>query len=136
MTKVYPPTIDATGQVQSPQMSDPPRDAITHGGRSAEGFAPARLEDAYGSRVEVVGLTIGERETIVRALEDPPAGLEQLRGGAARRAGRPPARLARLRPRLPWSSVVTRLCPRDRTRSRLKSPRMRPSVLSRLEFGC
>ena len=39
-----------------------------------------RLEDVYGLGVEVVGLTIGERETILRALEDSPAGLEQLRG--------------------------------------------------------
>ena len=39
-----------------------------------------RLEDAYGGMVKVPALTIPERETIIRALDDPPAGLEELRG--------------------------------------------------------
>ncbi len=39
-----------------------------------------RLEGAYGREVKVLGLDIPERETIIRALEDPPAGLEELRG--------------------------------------------------------
>jgi hypothetical protein len=38
-----------------------------------------RLEDNYGRMTRVVGLTIPERETIMRALEDAPDGLEQLR---------------------------------------------------------
>ena len=37
-----------------------------------------RLEDAYGRQGTVLALTIPERETIIRALEDPPAGLEEL----------------------------------------------------------
>ncbi len=39
-----------------------------------------RLEAAYGREVKVLGLDIPERETIIRALEDPPPGLEELRG--------------------------------------------------------
>jgi hypothetical protein len=39
-----------------------------------------KLEDAYGREVTVLALTIPERETIIRALDDPPAGLEELRG--------------------------------------------------------
>jgi hypothetical protein len=39
-----------------------------------------RLEDCYGREVKVLALDIAERETIIRALEDPPAGLEELRG--------------------------------------------------------
>ncbi len=39
-----------------------------------------RLEDVYRREVKVLGLDIPERETIIRALEDPPAGLEELRG--------------------------------------------------------
>ncbi len=38
-----------------------------------------RLETAYGREVKVLGLDIAERETIIRALDDPPAGLEELR---------------------------------------------------------
>jgi hypothetical protein len=38
-----------------------------------------RLEDCYGRGVKVLGLEIAERETIIRALNDPPAGLEELR---------------------------------------------------------
>ena len=37
MTKVYLPTIDTSGHGPSPRMSDPPRDAVTHGAWSAEG---------------------------------------------------------------------------------------------------
>jgi hypothetical protein len=39
----------------------------------------SRLEDAYGRCVRVLALTVLERETIIRALDDAPAGLEQLR---------------------------------------------------------
>ena len=39
-----------------------------------------RLENAYGRDVKILGITIPERETIIRALDDPPAGLEELRG--------------------------------------------------------
>ena len=39
-----------------------------------------RLEDAYGRDVRVLALTIPDRETILVALDDPPAGLEELRG--------------------------------------------------------
>lgn len=38
-----------------------------------------RLESAYGRDVKVLGLDIAERETIIRALDDPPPGLEELR---------------------------------------------------------
>jgi hypothetical protein len=38
-----------------------------------------RLERAYGDRIRILALDIPERETIIRALEDPPAGLEELR---------------------------------------------------------
>ena len=40
----------------------------------------AKLEDASGRMVKVLALTISERETAFRALDDPPAGLEELRG--------------------------------------------------------
>jgi hypothetical protein len=33
---------------------------------------------------KVLALTVPERETIIRALDDPPAGLEELRGAASR----------------------------------------------------
>ena len=39
-----------------------------------------RLETANGRMTKVLALTIPERETIVRALEDAPPGLEELRG--------------------------------------------------------
>ena len=39
-----------------------------------------RLEDAFGRMVRVFALTVSERETILRALDDPPRGLEELRG--------------------------------------------------------
>jgi hypothetical protein len=38
-----------------------------------------RLETAYGRMTKVLALTIPERETIIRALDDPPPGLEELR---------------------------------------------------------
>lgn len=38
-----------------------------------------KLEDAYRREVKVMALDVPERETILRALEDPPAGLEDLR---------------------------------------------------------
>jgi hypothetical protein len=38
-----------------------------------------RLEDAYRRDVKVLALTIPERETILAALDDPPAGLTELR---------------------------------------------------------
>ena len=39
-----------------------------------------RLEDAYDLETEVLALTIPEREAIIRALDDPPDGLAELRG--------------------------------------------------------
>jgi hypothetical protein len=39
----------------------------------------ARLETAYGRVTKVLGLTIPDRETIIRALDNPPPGLEELR---------------------------------------------------------
>jgi hypothetical protein len=39
-----------------------------------------RLESAYGRAVKVLALDVAERETILAALDDPPAGLEELRG--------------------------------------------------------
>jgi hypothetical protein len=78
-----------------------------------------RLEDYYGRDVKVLALEIDERQTVIRALEDPPAGLEELRGvllrervwlredGLARLSGRLRSRLcllqsgARLLPRTP-----------------------------------
>jgi hypothetical protein len=39
----------------------------------------SRLEDAFGRMVRVFALTIPERETIIRALDDAPDGLEELR---------------------------------------------------------
>jgi hypothetical protein len=39
-----------------------------------------KLEDAYRREVKVLALTIPERTTILAALHDPPAGLEELRG--------------------------------------------------------
>ena len=38
-----------------------------------------RLEESYGRMVRVLALTIPGRETIIRALEDAPPGLEELR---------------------------------------------------------
>jgi hypothetical protein len=38
-----------------------------------------RLEDDYGRMTRVLALTIPEREMLIRALDDPPAGLEELR---------------------------------------------------------
>jgi hypothetical protein len=38
-----------------------------------------RLEDNYGRMTRVLALTIPERETIIRALDDAPGGLEELR---------------------------------------------------------
>ena len=49
--------------------------------RRVDDDGPAgRLADAYGREVNVVALTIPERETIIRALVDPSPGLEELRG--------------------------------------------------------
>jgi hypothetical protein len=39
-----------------------------------------KLEDAYGRDVKILALEIRERETILAALEDPPAYLAELRG--------------------------------------------------------
>ena len=39
----------------------------------------SRLETAYGRMTKVLALTIPERETIIRALDDPPPGFEELR---------------------------------------------------------
>ena len=38
-----------------------------------------RLEGAWDAETKVVALTVGERESILRALDDPPAGLAELR---------------------------------------------------------
>jgi hypothetical protein len=38
-----------------------------------------RLEDCYRREVKVMALEIVERESIIRALDDPPPGLEELR---------------------------------------------------------
>ena len=40
----------------------------------------SRVEDCYGRDIKVLGLSVPERETIIRALDNPPAGLEELRG--------------------------------------------------------
>lgn len=37
-----------------------------------------RLDTAYSRMTKVLALTIAERETIIRALDDTPAGLEEL----------------------------------------------------------
>ena len=39
----------------------------------------SRLETAYGRMTKVLALTIPERETIIRALDEPTPGLEELR---------------------------------------------------------
>jgi hypothetical protein len=39
-----------------------------------------RLENAYGREVKVLGPTVPERFHIIRALVDPPPGLEELGG--------------------------------------------------------
>jgi len=39
-----------------------------------------KLEDAYRRDVKILALEISERETILAALEDPPADLAELRG--------------------------------------------------------
>lgn len=46
-----------------------------------------RLETAYGRKTRVLALTVSDRELILRALNDPPAGLEELRGVLLREAG-------------------------------------------------
>jgi hypothetical protein len=55
-----------------------------------------RLEDAYGRMTKILGLSIAERETIIRALDDPPPGLEELRAVLLREHVRPSARRARV----------------------------------------
>ena len=39
-----------------------------------------RLETAYDREAKVIALTIEDREAIIRALDDPPDGLAELRG--------------------------------------------------------
>ena len=39
-----------------------------------------RLEDAYDLETKILALTIEDRERILRALDDPPHGLAELRG--------------------------------------------------------
>jgi len=46
-----------------------------------------KLETAYGREVKVLALDIPKRETIIRALDDPPPGLEELRGVLLREHG-------------------------------------------------
>jgi hypothetical protein len=43
-----------------------------------------RLDTALTYRAKVLGLTIAERKAILAALEDPPAGLEELRAALLR----------------------------------------------------
>ena len=47
----------------------------------AAGFAETaeRLEDAYDLETMILALTIAEREQIIRALDEPPEGLAELR---------------------------------------------------------
>jgi len=40
----------------------------------------SRLEDALGREVKVLALDVPERKAILAVLDDPPAGLEELRG--------------------------------------------------------
>jgi len=40
----------------------------------------AKLEGAYRRGAKILALEIPERETIIAVLDDPPAGLEELRG--------------------------------------------------------
>jgi len=48
--------------------------------RDAELLDPAeRLESAYDREARIVALEIHDRESIIRVLDDPPAGLEELR---------------------------------------------------------
>ncbi|MDQ3672103.1 MAG: hypothetical protein M3364_06660 [Actinomycetota bacterium] len=68
--------------------------------------AAERLENAYDRETKVLALTIPDREAIVRALNDPPDGLAELRGvllvehearvhdGLLRRSVTPKAKLA------------------------------------------
>ena len=48
----------------------------------AAGFAgtAGRLEDAYDLETKILALTISEREHLLRALDDPPDALAELRG--------------------------------------------------------
>jgi len=39
-----------------------------------------KLEKGYDAETKVLALTIDDRESILRALDDPPAGLAELRG--------------------------------------------------------
>lgn len=65
------------------------------------GFAETAetLEDAYDAERGVLALTIADREAILRALDDPPDGLAELRGCAPARARVARTRRARLNPR-------------------------------------
>jgi hypothetical protein len=40
----------------------------------------SKLEDAYSREVRVLALSFSDRDLILAALEDPPPGLEELRG--------------------------------------------------------
>jgi hypothetical protein len=39
-----------------------------------------RLESAYGSELKLLAVSFSDRDSILLALDDPPAGLEELRG--------------------------------------------------------
>jgi hypothetical protein len=56
-----------------------------------------RLEDCYGRGIMVRGLSIAERETIIRALDDPPDGFEELRASKSTNADAPEGIRARFR---------------------------------------
>ncbi len=43
-----------------------------------------RLEDCYRREIRVLGLSLEERESLLIALDDPPAGLEELRSSCFR----------------------------------------------------
>ena len=45
-----------------------------------------KLEKGYDAETKVLALTIDDRERILRALDDPPAGLAELRGVLLREA--------------------------------------------------
>jgi hypothetical protein len=51
-----------------------------------EGLAQ-RLEDAYRLQVKILALEISDRDSIISALVDAPAGLEELRGCSPTREG-------------------------------------------------
>ena len=57
----------------------PLRDELVLEFRLVDDDPSAPLETAYGRMTKVLALTIPERETIIRALDDAPLGLEEFR---------------------------------------------------------